>query len=186
MVQASVRYMSRLCELHQALKRIEVERGKGVLHGRGVCPQTRRILVGTLCHLEHRSNGQLGASNMLSGLVKATIAAIARFRSKSDYGEEDYFIMTESTLDLASFSPTIVASLFQSCDPDDGRTDCLEVLTNTCVNGYQRLSPAPPDPSIAQVCSKITSSCRISTFSLKLSLCGCISGPFCVLLCFYC
>ena len=156
MVQVSARYMARLCELHQALKQIEVERGKEVMHGRGVCPQTRRILVGALCHMELRSNSQLGASEMLSHLFTATTAVISGFRSESDYNEEDLFVMTECTLDLASFSPTIVASLFQPCvswGANDDRTGCLEVLTNACVNGYQRWSTTvTPDPAIAQVC----------------------------------
>ena len=142
MVLSCAPYMSRLCDLHQSLKRIEVERGKTVLHGRGVTPQTRRILVGALCRLELISQAELGASAMLSSLFSTAITAISRFQPKTEFHEQELFEMTESTLDLASFSPTIVASLFQptATADDPPRTACLEVLTTACVHGYKRWS----------------------------------------------
>jgi len=141
-------YMSRLCDLHQTLKQVEWERGKDVMHGRGVTPQTRRILVGAICHVELSSQGQLGASTMLSNLFGAAIAAIVRFQSKATFSEQEMFEITETVLDLASFSPAIVGSLFT----DPLRIGCLETLTTACVNGYQywRATDAV-DPTIPQV-----------------------------------
>jgi hypothetical protein len=150
MVLSSARYISRLCELHQQLKQIEVERGQLVFHGRGVTPQTRRILVGALCHLELISEGQLGASSMLTSLFSSAIDSIASFQSNSTHGEQALFLITETTLDLASFTPTIVTSLFESNVDDPRRTECLEVLTTACVHGYHRLS-ATDDGSLLQV-----------------------------------
>ena len=141
MIVSSSPYIGRLCELHQTLKQIEVDRGPTVFHGRGVTPQTRRILLGSLCHLEVLSQGQLGASSMLNQLFIVAIESIAQYHSSmsnvSNVSQIDFFRINESTLDIVAFTPTIITTLFDSNEPR--YSHCLEVVTSAFVNGYHML-----------------------------------------------
>jgi hypothetical protein len=137
-VLSSVPYITRLCALHSQLKHFEIERGPMILHGQGVTPQTRRILLGSLCQLELLSGGQLGASVMLSGLFIAAVEGIVSMQAMlENVGESELFKMTELTLDIVAFTPAIVSMLFDINSRDTRYSTCLQVLTTTFVNGYK-------------------------------------------------
>jgi len=147
-LQSSPQLVPRLCDLYRELKAIEIERGQGVMHGRGVTPKSRRILLNIICHIEILSDGQAGASSMLGDLFRSIVAGIASFKPISQFDERTYYQICESTFDITSFSPRIVRSLFQAQDP------CLEVLVSACNEGYSRLSiTSPPDSLSFQVCT---------------------------------
>lgn len=137
LVKASGPFIPRLCELHGQLKSIETERGRGVLHGRGVCPKSRRILLRVLCHIETISGGQTGASGMLTGLFNSAVDMIASFNGHTTFDERVLFEMTELSFDIAAFSPMIIASLFKD-DGNHQQTDCLKTMTRACVQGYHQ------------------------------------------------
>jgi hypothetical protein len=152
MILASSPYIGRLCELHQSLKQMEVDRGPMIYHGRGVTPQTRRILLGSLCHLEVISQGQLGASSVLNQLFVAAVDGIAQFHAtiNKSISQMDLFQINESTLDIVAFTPTIIKVLFETNEPR--YSSCLEVVTSSFVKGYSSLQN---DGSIFQVSTAI-------------------------------
>lgn len=163
LVKAISPCLSRLAKLHHTLKKLEVDRGMLVFHGSGVCPQTRRILVGTLCLLEKSSNGLLGASTILSELFHGPIGSILALKDRRSFGEAELYNIVESVLDLASFAPEMVASLFAS-PSDRSYSLCLEVLTNVCVSGYQRYATSS-EAALQVSCDPL--SLNRSTFILK-------------------
>lgn len=139
-----------LCNLHQKLKDIEQIRGKGVDHGQGVTPKSRRILLNAICQIELISEGQGGASRILMDLFQASCAAISSWKGNRTLGEHEMFQITESALDLASFPSTIICSLFNGTD--SLHRECLEVLLYSCTSGYQFLgSNCPPEAKYIQV-----------------------------------
>ena len=174
-VATAAPFVSRLCNLHQQLKALEIERGYGVFHGKGVTPPARRMLLGVLCHLEISSRGQAGASSVLEKLFSEAIATVASFESDHTFDEKSLFQMSECTFDLAAFSPTIVSSLFaNSGDGHRQKTACMETLTNACIMGYQHLSLSTPDTEVVVQVSvfyhiSLPRSCSlpISPFALK-------------------
>jgi hypothetical protein len=136
-VEVSGPLIASLCELHGQLKSIEAERGRGVFHGKGVVPKSRRILLGALCHLEMASGGQAGAAGMLTGLFNSAVDTVLSFNGLESYDEWVLFQLCETTFDIAAFSPEIVASLF--IDENPRHAECLKTLTRAGVQGYQRL-----------------------------------------------
>ena len=165
MIVASSPYIARLCDLHQTLKQIEVDRGPMIFHGRGATPQTRRILLGSLCHLEVISQGQLGASSMLNQLFVLAIDGIAQFHTAINHNhvsQMDLFQINEATLDIVAFTPAIIATLFDSNEPR--YTNCLDVLTSAFVNGYHELQN---DGSLFQV-SVVTVDCSSIVLQIHL------------------
>lgn len=141
------RVLLHVCEVYQRLHRIEQERGKEVVHGRGATPQTRRILLRTLCQLEMSCQGQLGAASMLENLFNLAIYSVCNVsnaRGSTTISEQEkLYLLAEAALDISAFSPSIVSSLFidSGCssiaDEAASRTACLEVLTNACTEGYR-------------------------------------------------
>jgi hypothetical protein len=64
-LKASPDLIPRLIQLFNELKEIEVSRGQGVVHGAGVCPKSRRIILNVICHVESVMQGTTGASGMV-------------------------------------------------------------------------------------------------------------------------
>lgn len=155
-VHSSTQIIERLCHIHKELKLIEIGRGQGVMHGRGVTPKSRRILLNVLCHIELLAGGQAGASEMLHNLFRSAITTASSFRSHSPLNEQQYYEICEAVFDLGAFSPIIVRSLFKTeVDADNcvEETSCLEVLTNACLQGYERsnnLTETEPDGATTQ------------------------------------
>ena len=140
--QASGNFMQRMCAIHENLKRLETERGADVWHGRGVAPKSRRILLNVLCHLEVLSKGALGASQVLTDLLRAAIRVPLLVKDRSPYDANAYFDMTEAILDITSFTSGIVASLFSDEDEIIAFGECkafLETLTFACIDGYRKI-----------------------------------------------
>jgi hypothetical protein len=154
MVQAAGSDVQQLCQLHSQLKSIEISREKGVDHGQGVTPKSRRILLGIICHLEIVTEGAAGCASMLTDLFNSAVAAIAAYNTvdSSSFSDENViYQMCENTWDLTAFSPVIVATLFngEGGELAAQRLDCIRALTTCICNGYKRLSihhePSPVD-----------------------------------------
>eukprot|EP00980_Cylindrotheca_fusiformis_P016698 scaffold5024_cov136-Cylindrotheca_fusiformis.AAC.27 len=132
------------CRLYEQLKVMENERGRGVLHGRGVLPKSRRILLGVICHLEIVTGGSSGASTMLEKNFLASVNTIANSKDRvnSPSSADALFQMSENVFDVSAFSPDMVTTLFDF-NPDDSsssRRACLEVLVSAENFGFQALS----------------------------------------------
>ena len=141
-----------LCKLHEQLKAIENKRGQDVFHGEGVCPKSRRILLGVLCRIEVLSDGGAGGSAMLENLLLSAVATTASL--KGPWDEKSLFHICENALDITAFSSAVVASLFEpgGTSFDAQSAACLDVLKTAAIWGYRRLSTtAPPDEATFQV-----------------------------------
>lgn len=138
LVGTAKQFMPRLCKLLQFLKSVEIERGFGVHHGKGVCPQSRRILLAVICRLEMASQGCGGASQILSEVFDHVIVTITTVGSHG-VNESTLAQMVEATFDLAAFPPPIVCTLFVNENVSgEKKTVCLETLTSACLLGYKR------------------------------------------------
>lgn len=129
-----------LCRLYQQLKQMEKERGKGVLHGKGVLPKSRRILLGVICHLENSSAGQSGATALLEDLFKSSVLDIAKIGSvqHAQLTPEIVFDICENVYDLAAFSKNMVQSLYDF-RPDQSESPlhrCLALVNHVGVAGF--------------------------------------------------
>ena len=144
--------IQQLCQLHDQLKSIEVAREKGAVHGTGVVPKSRRILLNVICHLEILTKGGAGCAVMLTELFGSAVASIAGYISADPLALDDenvIFQICESTWDLAAFSPSIVESLFNyEDDQASSKMACLQVLTRAICRGYQRLTTSDDVASV--------------------------------------
>lgn len=137
-----------LCHLYQQLKQMEKERGKGVLHGKGVLPKSRRILLGVICHLDNSSIGQSGATAVLEGLFKSSVLGIANMSciQQTKLTPETVFDICENVFDLAAFSNNMIQSLydFRPDDTESPLNRCLTLLNHVSVAGFNAMA----DPNI--------------------------------------
>jgi len=164
LVAASPQITERLCHVHAELKSIEVERGQSVMHGRGVTPKSRRILLNVICRLEHLSGGKAGASGIIHNLFRSAVGTVLSCGATSPLNEQQYYELSEAVSDLASLSPVIVRSLFESDSIED--LSCLEVLTNSCLKGYDWIKKKENPDRLLMQWNRL----RAATFSLlKLS-----------------
>jgi len=118
-----------LCGLHDALKKIEDQRGVGVFYGVGVLPKSRRILLGVICDLVILSGEKGQAFSFLLSMIESSITCIANAKQRLD--NLDVEILTkicESAFDIAAFSYDIRSSLFTTGDSTSVQTLCLHVL----------------------------------------------------------
>lgn len=132
-----------LCKLFEQLKAMEHERGRGVLHGRGVLPKSRRILLGVICRLEIATAGAAGASGVLKDIFVSAVTSIASLNAQINQPTADMlFQICEHVFDLAAFSPTMIGTLF-NFKIDDAMSPeaiCMNVLHSSGVFGYKSLS----------------------------------------------
>jgi hypothetical protein len=142
--------MGELCELQQHLKTLEVARGKLVMHGSGVAPKSRRILLSVVCHVELKSDGRAGMAKTLQDLFESACAFIASYSGSRGFDEDALFRIAENIFDLASFPSPVLASMFSSNEPLCAT--CLDVIVSACSQGYENVSVvAPPDVWSVQV-----------------------------------
>ena len=129
-----------LCQIYKYLKSIEQGRKQGDHFGKGVLPKSRRILLGTICHLEQATNGAAGASAGLVEVFEISIAAIASIGHQVN--AESFFHVTEHTFDLAGFSPAIVFHFFElvRTAPTPSSSSCIEVWTSLVTFGYTHMA----------------------------------------------
>ncbi len=118
-----------LCDLYSHLKLVEQERGRGILHGKGILPKSRRILLNLICHLEIGTNGAAGASHRLRAIFESVVKMIAALKAQQHASVDALFQITEYTFDLAAFSPDIVRTLFDSINTSTSSTACVDLLT---------------------------------------------------------
>jgi hypothetical protein len=163
-----------LCKLYEQLKTMEHERGRGVLHGRGVLPKSRRILLGVICHLEVTTGGAAGASGVLKDIFFSAVNSVASLNTQINQPTADMlFQICEHVFDLAAFSPTMVRSLFDFkieavVSPE---AMCMKVLHDSGVFGYKGLSDSNiPQESIFQVSNRSEN----VSLSAIVALAGCI------------
>jgi hypothetical protein len=131
--------VTQLCNLYEQLKDTENQRGQGVFHGRGVVPKSRRILLSTICHLEAVSAGATNASGVLRGIFDSAIASIVSSGAEAAaFTPDALFCICENVFDLAAFSPTTVATMFdfQVDDIKSPQRACLEVLHRAGLCGF--------------------------------------------------
>lgn len=148
-----MKYFPSLCDLHQDLKLIEERRGRAVMHGEGVTPKSRRILLNALCELNILLDGRADRANVLTDLFVAAVSKVASYQSRFPLEEQDIHNVAECVFDLASYSPSIVYTLFEDKSDLDGlqRAACLEVLTSACIDGYRRLTTDTADHECEEV-----------------------------------
>jgi hypothetical protein len=132
-----------LCNLHDQLKEKENQRPPGVLHGIGVTPKSRRILLSTISKLVKLSDGpdKDHAQRMLHGLFFAIVSSIVGAKSMlSSMDARTMYQLAEATFDLAAFGTTSVCSLFAPLNgaaDDQMRQDCIHVLVEAGSYGYK-------------------------------------------------
>lgn len=127
---------SELCNLYTQLKLVEQERGRLIFHGKGVLPKSRRILLNSICHLEIATNGHAGASYKLRELFENAVLTIASLGAKQNLTVDELFLATESTFDIAGFSPDIILQLFESTSSSSVSIACVEFLQRIGCFGY--------------------------------------------------
>lgn len=128
-----------LCKLYEELRKMEEQRGVGIIYGIGVFPKSRRILLGVICHLEIVSGGTMGASDILGTMLKSSMDTIAGIHKRMNcYQAEDLYRVCESTFDIASFSSDAVQSVFNISDNTSTSLQaiCLHVLHGVGNFGY--------------------------------------------------
>lgn len=118
-----------LCELHEVLKKMENQRGKGVFYGIGVLPKSRRILLGVICDLEVLSDDKDHTSRILTSIFENAVASIASTNHQLDnLSAEILSKICECAFDIAAFSPHVIHSFFNVSNSVTLRTICLHVL----------------------------------------------------------
>ena len=128
LVQTKASVVVDLCKIYEQLKMMENERGPGVLHGQGILPKSRRILLGVISHMEIVTGGAAGASGILRKIFESSINTIAALHSGIMQPSPDLlFRICEDVLDLAAFSPSMVKTLFEF-QPNETST-CLKAVT---------------------------------------------------------
>lgn len=144
-VQSRSNVGSELCQVYKHLKQVEQQRGRGVHYGKGVLPKSRRILLSTICHLEHATNGAAGASSGLQEIFEESVNLIGSIGHQVDV--ESFFQATESTFDLAGFSPSIISRFFEAAHRSPNPT-CVEVWTYLGCFGYIHITDSSIPGSI--------------------------------------
>lgn len=134
-------YSTRLCHLYDQLKVMESERATGAFHGKGVAPESRRILLGVLCRIEMASQGKAGSMYALESLFTTAITTIASHKNESPSSAAYLYGMVESTFDLAAFSASASVSLFDfNKGSNSVKAQFMEALLNACTMGYREVT----------------------------------------------
>lgn len=125
------------CDLYIHLKLVEQERGRGIFHGKGILPKSRRILLSVICYLESATNGAAGASPKLRDIFEHSVNTIVALGAESFPSVDALFQVAEHTFDIAGFSPEIIRTLFESMNASTtGSMSCVDILTRMGCLGY--------------------------------------------------
>lgn len=147
-----------LCRVHNDLKCIEIQRGPGIHHGKGVTPRTRRILLETISRFAMIANstpgllndGGMHVDNLLQELFHSSVTSIVNRKSQL-MDADTLFQICEETFDIASFSPTVVSQLFAPSSKPLA-IECVSTMLQSGVYGYERaLLCDGPDTALIQV-----------------------------------
>lgn len=147
MIEAYPTILLQLCELHENLKQLEQQRQRGMLHGKGVTPKSRRILLKTISYLDAVISKERQCQSAMHNLFQQSIAFIVEIGRESAYSSADGMRrLCEVTFDLAEFSSTEVFKLFYSASDDAQSTEamCVKTLQSAVLVGYSMLSTTTP------------------------------------------
>ena len=132
-------------QLHKYLLRVEIERGPGISHGKGVTPKSRRVLLKSICKFafiasHHEPDIAVTISTELYSLFHSPLTTVIQTASRTDISREAMIhSICVGTQDLSSFPPEVCMQLFTQDDSRDN--DILNgtlVIINTVVSGYLR------------------------------------------------
>jgi hypothetical protein len=129
-IRAKENVIADLCTLYDELKKMEYQRGPGIIHGMGVFPKSRRLLLGVICHLEDKSGGSTQASSILRHTFEDTVQSIASLTNNiSHLGHDALFHLCENIFDIAAFGPQIANSIFDIKNGSSSiQAQCLQVI----------------------------------------------------------
>ena len=127
-------YAEQLCELHQYLKQLEITRGRGIVHGVGVRPKSRRLIIQVLCRIHLFAENTARTSVLLEDLFQKSIGVMGSWRDSTS--DRPYLLLSDALLDLASFSPSIISGVFGAEDNNSQDMVCLRGLVDACASGY--------------------------------------------------
>ena len=127
-----------LSNLYQGLKESERERGPCCVHGKGVAPMSRRLILNTLSHLalfemKGTTDQTYDGRAILYQLLHAPLNEI-RSQKEVAMSADKLFRVCEAAFDLASFSPELVVDLFNH------PTEDLGSMFEYVISGYSGLS----------------------------------------------
>lgn len=139
----SVALLSDLCFLHQKLHQIERSRGIGVVHGIGVLPKTRRILLNTtfqigLDAMKLNERDHYFVQKSLHELVYVSLNDLSVKKSSSVDVAAHFHLLCEAAYDVGAFPFQIAKEVFNS----DVALLALENATFECINGYNYIMNA--------------------------------------------
>lgn len=149
----SVALLSDLCFLHQKLHQIERSRGIGLVHGIGVLPKTRRILLNTtfqigLDAMKSIKGNHCFVQKSLHELVYVSLSDLSVKKSSSVDPAAHFHLLCEAAYDVGAFPFQIAQEVFNS----DVALMALENAISECINGYNYIMNASHyyDPSSVQ------------------------------------
>ncbi|KAL7473676.1 hypothetical protein ACHAXS_014175, partial [Conticribra weissflogii] len=125
-----------LFHLYKGLKESEIERPIGCVHGKGVTPMSRRLVLNVISRLALigiEGNQSSKSRAILNDLLQYPLNDIATLRESSN-SDEKFFRMCEAAIDLSFLSPELVVDLFLKS------ADCIGPMINCLVSGYSSLS----------------------------------------------
>ena len=127
-----------LVQLYTRLKASELQRTVGCVHGKGVTPISRRIVLRVISrlalsemkgtHNDQSTNGKM----ILQQLVQGPMGEL-RSQAGQPFSAEKMFRVCEASSDLSFFSSELVADLF--CNPSDD----LGIIFESVITGYSKL-----------------------------------------------
>lgn len=135
--------LSQLAELHHLLQQLEMERGPGIFHGKGVTPKSRRVLLKCLCRFgliasQDDPNSAAMISSELHQLFLSPLEKILIVDSRSDLPRAALvYCICEATYDLSSFPSEFCSQLFLSDHNPESSLRGTELIINTTVSGYK-------------------------------------------------
>jgi len=125
-----------LFQLYERLKESERERPIGCVHGKGVTPMSRRLVLNVISRLALigiEGNQSTKSRAILNELMQSPLNDIATLGEASN-SDEKFFRMCEAAIDLSFFSPELIVDLFLN------NADSLGPMINCLVSGYSDLS----------------------------------------------
>lgn len=142
-----------LSSLYQGLKVSEQERPPDCVHGKGVTPMSRRLILNTISRFAlFEMKGSTDRSHksraILQQLLHAPLNDIASQRDAPTSADK-FFRMCEAAIDLSFFSPELVVDLFNNPSEDLGS------MFGCVISGYSGLSFTS---EVDSLCTQVKSS----------------------------
>ena len=156
--------LSTLCQILEQLKQQELSRGRNVLHGQGVTPKSRRILLHTVSRLGVISMNQIASdqsethakfnetiSSTMQQLFHSPLIKVMDLSKLRDSKDEVeiMFQACECAFDLAAFTPELTNTLFDSDAHKHNPVilQGMQLLFDLLIMGYTKFSAESSLPS---------------------------------------